>query len=61
MLQSLVDKRHQVEDLPLNFTRANGRTAEPQEIAAMVLFMASDYAAPIVGQSLIVDGGGLAD
>jgi 3alpha(or 20beta)-hydroxysteroid dehydrogenase len=38
----------------------DGRCAEPVEIAQAVLFLASDLASHITGQSLVVDGGVLA-
>jgi 2-deoxy-D-gluconate 3-dehydrogenase len=34
-----------------------GRTAEPEEIAAAVVFLASDAARMVTGQTLCVDGG----
>ncbi|MBA2757565.1 MAG: SDR family oxidoreductase, partial [Chloroflexi bacterium] len=34
-----------------------GRMATPEEIAATVLFLASDDAAYITGQTIVVDGG----
>jgi NAD(P)-dependent dehydrogenase (short-subunit alcohol dehydrogenase family) len=36
-----------------------GRLLEPKEVAMAVLFLASDAAAPISGQTLILDGGGI--
>jgi 3alpha(or 20beta)-hydroxysteroid dehydrogenase len=60
MLQSLIQGRSQSEQLAFNTETPNGRTAEPQEIAAMVVFLASDYASHMVGQSVIIDGGRLA-
>ncbi|MEE1925143.1 SDR family oxidoreductase [Pseudomonas sp. 148P] len=48
-------------DASLNARIANsvplGRLGEPQDIAAAMLFLASDNAAYITGQTLIVDGG----
>ena len=41
------------ESLPL------GRVLEPDEVAAVVAFLASDDAAVINGQTLILDGGGV--
>jgi NAD(P)-dependent dehydrogenase (short-subunit alcohol dehydrogenase family) len=38
-----------------------GRYAEPREIAAPVLFLASDLASFITGQTLYVDGGWTAE
>lgn len=60
MLQSLLNGRNQVEDLAFNLATPNGRIAEPEEIAALAVFLASDHAAHIVGQSVIIDGGRLA-
>ncbi len=36
-----------------------GRLITPEEVAAAVAFLASDAAAPINGQTLVLDGGGL--
>jgi 3alpha(or 20beta)-hydroxysteroid dehydrogenase len=60
MLQSLVDGRSRSKDLDFNLATPNGRIAEPEEVAATVLFLASDHARHIVGQSIIIDGGRLA-
>lgn len=38
----------------------DGRYGEPEEVARVVLFLASDLASHIVGQSLVIDGGRLA-
>jgi NAD(P)-dependent dehydrogenase (short-subunit alcohol dehydrogenase family) len=37
-----------------------GKIATPEEIARSVLWLCSDDAAPMIGSSLIVDGGALA-
>lgn len=60
MLQSLVDGRGVSKELEFGLGSPNGRTADPHEIAAIVVFLASDVASHIVGQYLIVDGGRLA-
>jgi 3alpha(or 20beta)-hydroxysteroid dehydrogenase len=38
----------------------DGRLAEPNEVARQVLYLASDLASHVTGQSLIIDGGSLA-
>ena len=60
MLESLADGRGQREDLPFDVATPNGRIAEPEEIAAAMLYLASDHARHMVGQSLILDGGRVA-
>jgi len=60
MQQSLTENRGKVDELAMNLATPNGRIAEPGEIAATVLYMASDHARHMVGQSLILDGGRLA-
>jgi len=60
MLQSLADGRAMADDLSFNLATPNGRIAEPEEIAAAIMFMASDHARHMIGQSLILDGGRLA-
>lgn len=60
MLNSLSEGRSQREELAFNLETPNGRVAGPEEIAAMVLFLASDHARHMVGQYVIVDGGRLA-
>jgi NAD(P)-dependent dehydrogenase (short-subunit alcohol dehydrogenase family) len=60
MQQSLTENRSKVEELAINLATPNGRIAEPGEIAATALYMASDHARHMVGQSVILDGGRLA-
>lgn len=59
MLQSLTDGRKDAE-LDFNLATPNGRIAEPDEVATTMVFLASDAARHIVGQSIILDGGRLA-
>ena len=61
MFDSLNQNRAKVAEFA-NFSIAtpNGRFAEPEEVAATVLFMASEHARHMVGQSIILDGGRLA-
>lgn len=53
MMQSMEEKARNaaVEKIPL------GRLGKPQDIANAVLFLSSDYANFITGQTLVVDGG----
>jgi len=60
MQQSLTENRSKIDELAINLATPNGRIAEPGEIAATVLYMASDHARHMVGQSVILDGGRLA-
>lgn len=60
MRESIMAARAENPALALDLTTPNGRCADPAEIAAAVLFLASDSAAHIVGQYLIIDGGHLA-
>jgi len=39
---------------------ALGRTIQPEEVANLVFFLASDESSGITGQSIIIDGGLLA-
>jgi NAD(P)-dependent dehydrogenase (short-subunit alcohol dehydrogenase family) len=47
------------DEVVAGFMPAIGRPGTPQDIAAAVLFLASDAAAFITGQTLVVDGGQL--
>jgi NAD(P)-dependent dehydrogenase (short-subunit alcohol dehydrogenase family) len=60
MQQSLTAQRGGNDELAVNLATPNGRIAEPDEIAAAVVYMASDHAQHMIGQSLILDGGRLA-
>jgi NAD(P)-dependent dehydrogenase (short-subunit alcohol dehydrogenase family) len=50
--QSILDSIDQLHPL--------GRMVRPEEVAAVVLFLLSDHASAIVGQTYVVDGGRLA-
>ena len=60
MLESLADGRSRQAELAFDLATPNGRIAEPGEIAATMLYLASDAARHMVGQSIILDGGRLA-
>ena len=45
-------ERHEAANIPI------GRMVKPEEIASMVLFLVSDKASSITGQTIAVDGGG---
>ncbi|MCE3286349.1 MAG: short-chain dehydrogenase/reductase [Steroidobacteraceae bacterium] len=60
MLESLADGRSRQATLAFDLATPNGRIAEPAEIAATMLYLASDAARHVVGQSIILDGGRLA-
>jgi 3alpha(or 20beta)-hydroxysteroid dehydrogenase len=61
MFESLNENRAKVQEFAeFSIATPNGRFAEPEEVAATVLFMASDHARHMVGQSIILDGGRLA-
>ena len=40
---------------------ALGRTIKPEEIADLVLFLASDESSAITGQAIVIDGGLLSE
>jgi 3-oxoacyl-[acyl-carrier protein] reductase len=46
-------------DIEKNWAKdtAIGRIAEPEEVGAAVVFLASDHASSITGQTILVDGG----
>ncbi len=46
--------KEEVAGIPL------GRVAEPSDIASVALFLASDASRHITGDTIVVDGGGLA-
>ncbi|WP_428912169.1 SDR family oxidoreductase [Niallia sp. Krafla_26] len=40
-------------------TTPDGRYAEPEEIANLMMYLASDLASHITGQELVIDGGSI--
>jgi 3alpha(or 20beta)-hydroxysteroid dehydrogenase len=60
MLQSLAEERGKQARLGFDLATPNGRIAEPDEVAATMLYLASDAARHMIGQSIILDGGRLA-
>ena len=51
-------KRHSVPfQEPAAGLMALGRRLEPEEIAPLAVYLASDAAAPVVGQAINIDGG----
>lgn len=46
-----------LEALPQSFGITSGRITEPQEVAALIVFLLSDTAGNIVGADVVIDGG----
>ncbi|MEM9201976.1 MAG: glucose 1-dehydrogenase [Actinomycetota bacterium] len=58
MLQSFIDGDEAMAKI-IASSNIRGRLIEPDEIAAAVIWLGSDHAGMVNGQSLIVDGGGI--
>jgi NAD(P)-dependent dehydrogenase (short-subunit alcohol dehydrogenase family) len=54
-----VDRETVLNELPKVSNMTIGRIIQPAEIAALVVFLASDHASAIVGADYIIDGGSL--
>jgi NAD(P)-dependent dehydrogenase (short-subunit alcohol dehydrogenase family) len=52
-----LDHQQFLAAIPEQFGMASRRIAEPEEVAALITFLASDVAANIVGADVVIDGG----